>query len=292
MRGSRRLFARLATVAAAAVLFLAGCGGGPSEASSVAHTTTPNPSARAAILRAVDIAFFTTTGATPALHLTAIKEVGDGSTDWARVSFAAARNAPPATRQGLGGGHDRGLLRHRGPGGWTWLGYLAPGASCRTAGRAAPDAVARLLGLPPVCASAATPKATPPPAAVTGRATATTLSSGELATLLSIFITAKNAGPAGQVLTPSTIQVSTSAPPRAATVSGGAVWAMVTYKPAPGAPEPLTAVQLENGQGTAFFSRQPGQSWALRGFAGQPFCTGASAAQVPPSVLSLWGRAC
>lgn len=291
MSGGRTLLARLSALTAVTMLVLAGCGGSSQAASTAAHTMSPTPSARAAILRVIDSAFFSSSGAPPDLRITSLREVGAGSTEWARATFAATPKAPAPTQQGLANGHNRGLLRHAASGDWTWLGYLAPGASCRTAGRSTPDAVARLLGLPPVCAGAATPNATPP-AASTGRATTATLSSGELATLLSIFITIKNSGPAGQVLTPSTIQLSAGEPPKAASVPGGTEWALVTYVPASGAPEPLTAMQLQDGQGTGFFVRQPGQSWVLRGFAGRPFCTGASSAHVPTSVLSLWGHAC
>lgn len=273
------------------MLLLSGCGSASSSVSSGAHTESPAPSARAAILRVIESAFFSSTGAPPDLRITSLQEAGTGSTDWARATFAATPKAPAATRQGLTDGHNGGLLQHSARGGWSWLGYLAPGASCRTAGRSAPDAVAHLLGLPRTCAVAATPNATPP-APPAGKATETTLSNAELATLLSIFITTKNSGPAGQVLTPSTVQLSATAPPRAATVPGGTEWAVVTYMPASGAPEPLTAMQLQNGQGTGLFSRPVGQAWVLRGFAGQPFCSGATAAHVPPAVLSLWGHSC
>lgn len=285
MRGRCSLVARVATVAAGALLLAAGCGG------SSAHTETPSSSTRAAVLRAVDIAFFSTTGASPGLRLTSLQEAGEGSTDWARVKFAAAKRAPAATKRAVAAGHNQGLLRHAAGGDWTWLGYLAAGASCRTAGRSAPGDVAQLLHLPPACTT--TPgRSAPPPEAATGGAVSTTLSSGDQVTLLSIFVTSKNAGSAGQVLTPSTITVSPNAPPRAALVPGNVEWAMVTYVPAPGAPEPLTSMELQNGSGTAFYSKQPGQGWTLRGLAGQPFCSGARAAGVPPSALTLWDHRC
>ncbi len=290
MRG-RPLVAGLSAVAAAAALLLAGCGGGTSPTASRAHAETPTPSARAAILRVSEGAFFSSSGAPPDLRITSLKEVAAGPTDWARAAFTATPKAPATTRQALAGGHSEGLLQRSMARDWTWLGYLAPGASCRTTAPSAPRAVVRLLSLPPVCASAATPNATPP-AVAAGAASNAGLSSPELATLLSLFVTAKNSGASGQVLTPSAIQLSATQPARAASVPGGTEWAMVTYVPAPGAPEPLTAMQLQNGGGTGFFSRQAGQIWVLRGFAGQSFCTGAAAAQVPPAVLALWGHAC
>ncbi|MBO0702787.1 MAG: hypothetical protein J2P38_07635 [Candidatus Dormibacteraeota bacterium] len=277
------------TLAAGALLVLAGCGSGTAGRSPAAHAETPGASARSEILHVIQNAFFSTTGAPADLRLTALREVAEGSTDWARATFVATRKAPPATRQAVAGGHDRGLLQHPAGHGWTWLGYL--GASCRSTGPPTSDAVARLLGLPPVCAGMTTPSAQAPVASTGGTAT-TTLSSGDEATLLSIFVTAKNSGSAGQVLTPGMIVASTTSPSRAARVRGGGEWAMVTYVPAPTAPEPLTMMQLRDGGGTAFYSKQPGQGWVLRGFAGRSFCAGAAAARVPPAVLTLWGHRC
>lgn len=285
MRGRCSLVARVAALAAGALLLATDCGG------TSAHTETPSSSTRAAVLRAVDIAFFSTTGASPGLRITSLQEAGEGSTDWARVRFAAAPKAPTATRQAVTSGHSDGLLRHAAGREWTWLGYLPRDATCRTTGRSVPGAVAQLLNLPRVCATKPT-RSAPPPAAATGGAVSTTLSSGDQVTLLSIFVTSKNAGSAGQVLTPSTIMVSPNAPPRAALVPGGVEWAMVTYVPAAGAPEPLTQTELQNGSGTAFYSKQPGQGWVLRGLAGQQFCSGARNAQVPPAALTLWDHHC
>lgn len=274
-------------MAGGALLLLAGCGGFP----PAAHTETPTSATRGAVLRTVETAFFSSTGASPALRLTSLEEVAAGASNWARVTFDATRPAPPATRQALAGGHDEGLLSQASDGAWTWLGYLTTGpGSCRTAGRSIPGQAARLLGLPPVCARAPTPNTSPLGAPNAG-VSDTGLAAGDQATMLSIFITAKNSGSTGQVLTPTTIMVSGSAPPRAALVPGGE-WAMVTYAPSPGAPEPLTGSQLQDGTGTAFFMRQAGGGWVLRGLAGQSFCSGAEIAQVPPAVLSLWGHRC
>ncbi len=285
MRGGRGLLAGLATLATGALLLLLGCGSTP----PTAHTESPGEATRVAVLHTVENAFFSSTGDSPDLRLTSLEEVGMGASNWARATFGATPAAPPTTRQALSRGDDEGLLRQAGGGAWTWLGFLAPGASCRTAGRSLPGRVARLLGLPPVCASAPTPNVSP---SGTGVGVAqTTLTSGDQATLLSIFVTTKNSGPTGQVLTPTTIMVSASTPPRAALVPGGE-WAMVTYAPAAGAPEPLTRMQLENGTGTAFFFDQAGRGWQLRGLAGRPFCSGANTAQVPPAVLTLWGHRC
>lgn len=288
MRGDRRVVAALAAIAAGTLLLLAGCGSSP----STAHTETPTGATREAVLRTVESAFFSSTGDSPELRLSSLEEVARGSSSWARTTFGATRSAPSDTRQGLAGGHDQGLLSQAGAGAWTWLGYLAPGpASCRSVGRSIPGGAARLLGLPPECAGVPTPSASPLGAPSSG-VSDTTLTSGDEATMLSIFVTTKNSGPTGQIVTPTTIKVSASAPPLAALVSGGE-WAMVTYVPAPGAPEPLTRMQLQDGAGTAFFlEEEEGHGWALRGLAGQPFCSGAKTAQVPPAVLTLWGHPC
>lgn len=279
------MVARLAIMAGGVLLVLAGCG----SSTPKGHVETPTGASRAAILHAVESAFFSTTGDPPDLRLTGLEEVAMGSTAWARATFGANPDAPTPTRQALAGGHDEGLLRQAGGSDWTWLGYLTPGrAACRTAGPSIPGEVGRLLGLPPVCGNHSTPSASPPPSAGVAE---TTLTTGDQATLLSIFVTAKNSGPSGQVLTPTTIRVSGATPPRAALIPG-AEWAMVTYTPVPGAPEPLTRMQLQDGSGTAFFLKQTDRGWVLRGLAGRPYCNGAGTAQVPPSVLTLWGHRC
>jgi len=216
-RRGRSLVARVAIAACGALLVLTGCG----RSGSTAHTQTPTAEDRSAVLSAVDSAFFSTTGDPPDLRLTGLQEVAIGSETWARTTFEATPKAPADTRSALTGGHDGGLLRGAAGGSWTWLGYLAPArATCRTTGRSVPGTVARLLGLAPVCASVPTPNVSPL-AAPGARAAETTLSSGDLATLLSIFVTTKNSGPSGQVLTPTTIAVSATSAPRAALVPGG-----------------------------------------------------------------------
>lgn len=268
-------------------LVLAACGG-------AAHTTgihleTPTAADRTAILRATETAFFTSTGAPPDLRITGLEVAMSGSAAWARDTFAATPAAPAATAQGVSSGHDEGLLKESNPGSWTWLGYIAAG--CRTAARTAPAGVVHLLGLPPVCSSASTPAPAASSAPVTG-VTLTTLSVGDLDTMLSIFVSTKNRGPSGEVLSPTDIVVSARTPPLAARTTGGREWAMVTYVAASGAPEPLTREQLQDGEGTAFFFRQQGRQWSLSGLAGGTFCTGAAAAQIPAAVLILWQHPC
>ncbi|MGH7912345.1 MAG: hypothetical protein ACREOV_11540 [Candidatus Dormibacteraceae bacterium] len=280
---------------------LVACGGGQAAARPPVPTrVSPTSADRKAILRAFDGVFFTTMGATPDLALEPgsgglVEVVVPSGVDWARVTFRATPKAPAETAAGLRDGHDQSFFSKAPGGGWTWRGYVAQYTTeCGTAA-SIPSAVAAALGVHRAACSTPSPVAATPapsaPSAPSAGASPTTLSSGDLATLLSQFVTAKNSGPAGQVLTPSAIVTAPSAPPRAALVPGGE-WAVVVYRPASGAPEPLTSVQLEDGAGTAFFFQGGGRGWVLRGLAGSRFCTGAAAAHVPPAVLALWGRSC
>lgn len=146
----------------------------------------------------------------------------------------------------------------------------------------------------PVTPTASPSPTVPPttPVPPTGTAVPATLSAGDLATLLSLFVTDRNSGPSGQVLTPTAVMPDPQTPPRAAVGPDGVEWAMVVYQPAPDAPEPLTMTELQNGAGTAFFSKDAGQQWVLRGLAGRTLCTGAATAQVPAAVLTAWGESC
>jgi hypothetical protein len=68
---------------------------------------------------------------------------------------------------------------------------------------------------------------------------------------------------------------------------GSEDWALITFTPAPAAPQSVN-VMLQDGNGTGIFSSSPGGHWQLAGLGGEPL---GCATTIPAAVLQVWGLA-